>query len=103
MPILDKWSKGAVTIVLSGDDATDKANALAAYGKTLPKDYVFHHDARSMKIVKMNGKEVLVGRMQVVPRSLNEVAKHVGSSSAARSLYSKASIASAMQTRWPTI
>ena len=78
-PILDKWSTDSVNIILSGNRDVDEANAKKALGKKLEEGYTFHHDARSMKVVRIGGKEAIVGRMQVVPTVLNEEAKHVGS------------------------
>jgi hypothetical protein len=87
MPVFDKWSKGEVTIAITGDPTFDRTEAIKAWrangGGQIPKGYVFHHDGLVTKEIKFKGVNLIVGRMQLVPEKLNGLV-HVGSASLAR-------------------
>lgn len=98
VPVLDKFAQRGktVSIVLTGDSKTDIRNAKAAWlklnpGKTLPRDSIFHHDLLHVveETVTIDGKKtkVLVGKMHLVPESVNKLVFHEGSASVARKFY----------------
>lgn len=88
MPVFDEWSKGDVKIAITGEPGFDRSNALRAWqangGGKLPDDYVFHHDGLTTETIRYKGRDVLVGRMQLVPAGLNRRVPHIGSAAAAR-------------------
>jgi hypothetical protein len=89
LPVFDEWSKGHVTIAMTGDPVFDKAQAIKVWTATegdLLEEYAFHHDGRFTRVLTEEGKTVFVGRMHVVPKVLNEEVPHIGSASSARVL-----------------
>jgi HNH/ENDO VII superfamily nuclease len=93
MPVFDKWSKGEVTIAITGQNRFDRVQAIRAWyangGGKLPDGYVFHHDGLTTQSIKYKGKDIFVGQMQLVPEDLNGKIPHIGSSSVARRVASK--------------
>jgi predicted nucleic acid-binding Zn-ribbon protein len=88
MPVFDKWSKGEVTIALTGQHGFDRTEAIKAWtanGGGSFKGYVFHHDGLVLSKITFKGTELPVGRMQLVPEQLNKLA-HVGSASQAKGM-----------------
>jgi hypothetical protein len=88
MPVFDKWSKGEVTIAITGQNKFDRAQALrdwqAKGGGKIPPECVFHHDGLITDTIKYKGNDVFVGRMQLIPEELNNEFPHIGSASKAR-------------------
>jgi hypothetical protein len=91
MPVFDKWSKGEVKIAITGNHKFDRAQAIRAWhahgGGALTEDFVFHHDGLMTETIKYKGKNVLVGRMQLVPADLNRRLPHIGAASMARRIF----------------
>ena len=88
-PVFDEWSKGEVTIAITGDPKFDQPQAIRAWhangGGIIPPDHMFHHDGLITETIRYKGAAVTVGRMQLIPSGLNRV-PHIGSASMARDL-----------------
>jgi hypothetical protein len=98
LPVFDKHAlKGhTVEIVVTGDNATDIANAKTAWkkqhpGHQLPSNTVFHHDllhtAEGTGIIDGKKTKVLVGKMHLIPERVHRLVYHEGSASVARKMY----------------
>ncbi len=98
VPVLDKFALpgNTATIILTGDHAIDIRHAEEAWrnlnpGKSLPDNATFHHDLlhATEQTVTIDGKKtkVLVGKMQLVPRDVNQAVFHEGSASVAKKYY----------------
>ncbi len=90
MPIFDKWAVRAddVFIAMTGDQGFDQRAASEAWkaknkGASLDSKYMFHHDGQVVEAGRYGKRKIVAGRMQVIPRVLNEL-PHVGSASIAR-------------------
>lgn len=90
MPFFDQWQlkDGDVMIAITGSQSFDRAQGKtmwdAKHGGEFPKGFVLHHDGQVTQLVTHDGKQVFVGRMQAVPKALNDGVPHIGSASAAR-------------------
>lgn len=98
IPNLEEFTLPGKTasIILTGDRVTDAKNAEIAWkklnpGRTLPENTTFHHDLlnATTTVVEIDGKKtkVLVGKMPLVPRSINRAVFHEGTASIANKLY----------------
>ncbi len=98
VPVLDKFALpgNTATIILTGDHTTDLRHAEDAWrnlnpGKDLPANATFHHDLlhATEQTVTIDGKKtkVLVGKMQLVPKAVNDAVFHQGSASVAKKYY----------------
>jgi hypothetical protein len=89
-PQLNAWSKGSVSIYITGDSRFDIAQATQMFQTKYPgvdlEDQTFHHNPLNVRKVSVNGIEIYVGEMQAVPRALNRAIPHVGSAAMAREL-----------------
>ncbi|MEX0676163.1 MAG: HNH endonuclease, partial [Pirellulales bacterium] len=90
LPIFDKWAVEGedIVIAITGKQSFDRSEALNAWkehtGKATPEaNFVFHHDGLTTEIGKHKGQTIFTGRMQLVPRELNEL-PHIGAASVAR-------------------
>lgn len=97
-PILDRFALPGetATIILTGDHKTDIINAEKAWrqlnpGMDLPGNSTFHHDLlhATEETIDVDGQKVkvLVGKMQLVPSSINKAVFHEGTASVAKKYY----------------
>jgi len=98
VPVLDKFALlgRAPTIIMTGDSETDIQHAKDAWkklnpGKELPKNSTFHHDLlhATDHIQMVDGKKtkIVIGKMQLVPRTVNDAVSHQGTASVAKRFY----------------
>jgi len=86
------FSVAEVEVAITGKNSFDQAEARKIFERDykelfpdrLKKNYMFHHDGISVRTEIVNGEKVVLGKLQVVPKSLNARAPHSGSAADAR-------------------